>query len=156
MVKKLIILCGLPASGKSTWIKNNYPDAPIVSNDLITEKFATDNNITYDEALKALWHTDTVRKETQKEFEKHITNNEPIVIIDNTHMTVRSRARFNPKGYEKHCVVFSCSEEETQERNKVRAKSGKFIPDSVFEQMRKIYVEPTHKEGFKTIKRVRT
>ena len=29
------VMCGIPGSGKSTWCKQNYPDLPVVSRDII-------------------------------------------------------------------------------------------------------------------------
>ena len=36
---KVWIMFGIPGSGKSTWIKKNKPNLPVVSRDLIREKF---------------------------------------------------------------------------------------------------------------------
>ena len=156
MSKKIIILCGLPCTGKSHYCDKHYPNVPIISNDLVVEQYAKQHNITYNVALNKLWQTNIIRKTTQNQFTQYIINKEPTIIIDNTHMTVKSRARFSAAGYEKHCIVFECSDDVLNERNLFRSQFGKSIPLEVFTRMKNSYIAPTHSEGFTSIKFIRT
>ena len=47
--KKIYILVGPPSVGKTTWIKNNVPNAYVISRDEIAEKVAAANGWTYDD-----------------------------------------------------------------------------------------------------------
>ncbi len=50
---KLYMLIGVPASGKSTWLKKNMsPDSVIVSSDDHVERLAAMQGKTYNEAFK--------------------------------------------------------------------------------------------------------
>lgn len=47
--KKIYVLVGPPAVGKSTWIRKNAPDAYVVSSDEITIEVARERGMTYDD-----------------------------------------------------------------------------------------------------------
>ena len=47
--KKLLVLVGPPSVGKSTWIKNNFPNAYIINRDDIVERVAQSYGWTYDD-----------------------------------------------------------------------------------------------------------
>lgn len=40
----VFVLCGIPGSGKSTWAKENHPDLPIVSRDIIRAELGYTKN----------------------------------------------------------------------------------------------------------------
>jgi predicted kinase len=50
MRKKVIILCGVPTSGKSSWVKNN-PGYTVISSDNIIENYAQHIGSTYNEVF---------------------------------------------------------------------------------------------------------
>ena len=70
---KVWIMFGIPGSGKSTWIKKNKPNLPIVSRDLIREKFGIQGKykgspmFEYEVTLEHRKQTDKLLKEG-KEF----------------------------------------------------------------------------------------
>ena len=168
MSKKIIYLVGLPCSGKSTWRRRNHtgaalgglnevvhkPFGVVISNDLVTQAYADTNKITYNDAFSILCKTDIVKKTCREIFDNAVKTDIPIIIIDNTNMTVKARRLYEASGYEKHCVIFECSDEELQNRNEIRKLEGKFIPATVFDQMKSIYTEPSEAEGFVTITKV--
>ena len=45
----LFVLIGPPSVGKSTWIRENVPDAYVISSDEITEAIAAQNKMSYDD-----------------------------------------------------------------------------------------------------------
>lgn len=47
--RKIVVLVGPPSVGKSTWTKNNFPDAYIINRDDIVEKVASKYGWTYDD-----------------------------------------------------------------------------------------------------------
>ena len=47
--KKMIVLVGPPSIGKSTWIKNNFPDAYVINRDDIVDKVASSYGWTYED-----------------------------------------------------------------------------------------------------------
>jgi predicted kinase len=51
--RKFLVLVGLPAIGKSTWIKNNHPDSYVISRDDIVDQVADEQGWVYDEMFKA-------------------------------------------------------------------------------------------------------
>jgi len=112
---EVIVLCGLPGAGKSTWIAKNCPEALVVSRDnclmdLAAQKFGA-KDFTYSEA----WNTvdqkevDKLLQIRYKETVKygHVMSKQ--VVVDMTHMSKKSRRRslshFGSK-YTKKCVVF--------------------------------------------------
>lgn len=70
---KVWIMFGIPGSGKSTWIKKNKPNLPVVSRDLIREKFGIQGKykgspmFEYEVTLEHRRQTDKLLKEG-KEF----------------------------------------------------------------------------------------
>lgn len=70
---KVWIMFGIPGSGKSTWIKKNKPNLPVVSRDLIREKFGVQGKykgspmFEYEVTLEHRRQTDKLLKEG-KEF----------------------------------------------------------------------------------------
>ena len=51
-MKNIYMLVGLPSSGKSTYVENNFDkDSFVLSNDKIREHIAIKHNITYDDTF---------------------------------------------------------------------------------------------------------
>lgn len=152
MGKTLIMLCGCPASGKSTWAKQ-YKDnknAIIISRDEIRFKIISPEE-------------EYFSKETQvfntfiSDINYAIADNEhSIIIIDATHISKKSRAkvlnRLNLSNITLEAITFHPSLEECLERNKQR-KGRARVPDSAIINMYKNYQTPEHIEGFDTITR---
>lgn len=155
MKKEIVYLVGLPCSGKSTYIKENYKDYAIISNDAIIEEYAKNNGIKYNEAWKSV-KNDYVLTECQKRFQAAVKMGRPI-LIDNTNMTVKSRSKYEAKGYQKNAIVFLIDDAERQRRAQKRAnETGKLVPESAIDKMKSIFKMPTFSEGFSNITVVET
>lgn len=150
-MKKIIYLVGLPCSGKTTWATKNYPNAVFVSNDLIVEEAAKEKGLTYNEVYSQMNYKD-VKKKCRQVFEDAVENGAEVIVIDNTHMTVKSRKTYTADGYERECVVFMAPDELLQKRN---IRPGKHIPKEVFERMKENWVQPTLEEGFTKIRSIK-
>lgn len=150
MSKEIIYLIGLPASGKSFFLKKNYPHHVVISNDLIVEKYAKKWKTDYNKAWQRL-DFKVVNKECRQAFEKAVHQGKNIV-IDNTNMTVKSRRKYIADGYDRVAVVFNISDAELAKRTEKRKnETGKLVPPEAIENMKRIYQPPTEKENFREI-----
>lgn len=151
---QLIVMVGLPGSGKDYWIKNflakeSDRDWYIASSDYYIEAIAAERGKTYSEVF------DSAIKEASRRMEAGV--NAAIrsginVIWNQTNMSPGKRrgilSRF-PKTYYKKAVVITSNPEIHAKRLKDRAAStGKNIPPHVLDSMRKTYAIPTIEEGF--------
>ena len=154
--KEIILLIGLPASGKSTYISKLKGKYIIVSNDLYVEKIAKKMKLTYTEAFDKVDRDETLSN-TRKEFDKALNKGQNI-IVDNTNMTIKERSYFmksTSEDYKKIAIIFKISDSELKKRLDKRGKeTGKIIPDEVIKRMKGKYQAPTKKEGFDEIKTV--
>ncbi len=148
----VILLVGVPLSGKSSWIRNNHPNTRIVSRDeLVMEVYGSDD---YNAAFK-----EVDQKEVDRALDlrlKEVNRNKENVIVDMTNMVVSRRTktlRYFSDGYYKEVIVFPVLEtEEYDRRNKERnVNENKWIPPFVISSMLDSYQEPTLDEGFDKI-----
>ena len=152
MTPFVYILVGLPLSGKSTWIRRNYPDALVISrDDLVLEVYGSDN---YSEAFKNVDHKEVDR---QLDLRLKKANLDGVdVIVDMTNMVPKRRKstlRYFSDNYNKEAYVFPfLSDDEYKLRNDKRnSEENKYIPMGVLKSMKDSYVEPTLDEGFNKI-----
>lgn len=153
----LTVLVGLPGSGKSTSIPEDF-DGFIYSTDNYIEQCAKMNGWTYNEAFQEFIEPATKTMNEQVEI---AIRQKADVLWDQTNMSVKKRhgilSRF-PKTYRKVCIcrVPPGDEDEWVELNQrivQRARfTGKFIPPEVVERMADSYVEPTLEEGFDEVR----
>lgn len=151
MKSKIFILIGVPMSGKSTWIKNNYPNTKVISRDDIVLEVHGSND--YNKAFKEVNH-----KEVDKLLNSRLViasqSNED-VIIDMTNMTSKRRkSTLNHfTNFYKVAVVFPLlSNDEYERRNKIRTVTeNKSIPLSILKSMMDTYEPPTKDDGFDDI-----
>jgi len=148
----VIILVGPTLSGKSTWIRNNYPDANVISRDEIVMEVAgtRDYNKAFDIVDQKL--VDKILSERLANANSTKTS----TIIDMTNMTKKRRSqtlRYFSDDFNKLAVIFPIlSDDEYQNRNISRnSKENKWIPPSVIKSMIDSYQEPTYDEGFTNI-----
>ena len=148
----VILLVGPTLSGKSTWIRNNYPNVNVISRDEIVMEVAgtRDYNKAFDTVDQKL--VDKVLAERLTESNSNKTS----TIVDMTNMTVKRRAqtlRYFDDIFYKVAVIFPIlSDDEYQKRNIDRnAKENKWIPPSVIKSMIDSYQQPTTVEGFDNI-----
>ena len=146
----ITVLCGLPCSGKSTWVKNlDTTKVTVISRDnLLLEMYGNDYSVAFKNQDSKL-----VDETLNKRFNKAIRNREDVV-VDMTNMSIKSRRRWIstlPSCYYKQCMFFFEKDTVLEERNKERSKTGKIIPQSVFINMKKSFIFPTIAEGFDAI-----
>jgi predicted kinase len=144
-------LIGVPAAGKSTWIKSQdwAKDLPVVSTDNFVEAYAKEQGKTYNEVFKDYMPI-AVRLMANQALVCQANGLD--VIWDQTSTTVKSRMKkFNtlPK-YEHIAVVFKTPDEEELAR-RLASRPGKNIPDNVMRTMINGFEMPTEEEGFKEI-----
>lgn len=148
----VMILIGPTLSGKSFWLRNNYPDVNVISRDEIVMEVAGTRD--YNEAFNIV-----DQKLVDKVLAERLTesnSNKNSTIVDMTNMTVKRRAqtlRFFNDDFYKVAVVFPLlSDEEYQKRNIDRnSKENKWIPPHVIQSMIDSYQAPTQQEGFHQI-----
>ena len=148
-MNKLIMLIGLPASGKTSFTKtlqSSYKkdDIEIISSDAIRkELFGSEEEQKYN---------DKVFEEVYKRARFSIQHKK-ITVIDATNLNRKRRINFikvMPK-CEVEAVVFAIPFEVCCERNENRER---VVPMSAMERMYKSFQPPHHAEGFNKIKYV--
>jgi predicted kinase len=145
------MLIGVPASGKSTWIKSQdwTKDMPVVSSDRFIDEYAEKEGKTYNEVFKEY-----------APIAMKLMNNQVLIcqansvdlIWDQTNTSAKSRASklaMLPK-YEKIAVVFRTPEPEEHAR-RLASRPGKNIPEHVMRSMIDNLEMPSEEEGFKEI-----
>lgn len=144
-----IMLCGLPASGKSTWVSSNSTqDAVVLSTDNYIEEVAKKQGKTYNDVFFEVY------KDAEKELDtqlKEALRDNRFIFWDQTNLdfkTRRYKLRRIPEYYTKVAVFFEISLEEALRRN---TRPGKVIPESTIIQMHSKYKTPMREEGFDLI-----
>jgi predicted kinase len=85
-MNKVIIMRGLPGSGKSHHIEENHPNAYVCSADFFFERRALKENKTYEEVFD--WRDlQEAHAICLNDFIIALANNEPVVVVDNTNTT---------------------------------------------------------------------
>jgi predicted kinase len=148
----VIILCGPPLSGKTTFIKKYFPDKEVISRDeILMEVYGSRN---YSEAFKNVNQNkvDETLRDRMVEYGKEGRN----VLVDMTNLTKKSRRKnlsYFGKKYYKLAVAFPIlSTEEYKRRNDYRNETeNKYIPSTVLRSMISNYVIPSLDEGFNEI-----
>ena len=147
--KELIIAIGLPASGKSTYIKHQYKKHLIISNDFTVEKLAKQSDTDYNAAFEKLGLAKIIEA-GKRDFKKALKTNKSIV-LDNTNLTKAIRKYYLDlaPNYHKIAIVFNITKKEQTKR--LSQREGKIIPQAVLDKMRNEYEAPTAAEGFHEI-----
>tara|TARA_R110000772_G_scaffold2410_1_gene8302 strand:+ start:26567 stop:27082 length:516 start_codon:yes stop_codon:yes gene_type:complete len=151
--KNLILMVGVPLSGKSTLIEKieEYVDTIVSRDDILIEMG--------NEKLEGMSYNDAFKKVNQKNVSKELrkrlalaTLSEGNVVIDM--MNHKSKARRSHlklfEGFTKYALIVKCpSVEVLLERNENRFKEeGKFIPVNVIDDLVRVYSSPRLDEGF--------
>ena len=147
-----MLLIGPTLSGKSTWIRNNYPTINVISRDEIVMEVAGTRD--YNKAFETVDQKLVDRVLAERLTDANLTKTS--TIVDMTNMTVKRRSqtlRYFDDNFYKIAVVFPIlSDEQYQMRNIDRnSKENKWIPPSVIKSMIDSYQEPTSDEGFSKI-----
>ena len=144
-------LIGVPAAGKSTWIKNQdwMLGLTIVNTDAFVEDYARAQSKTYTEVFKAYMPTAVDLMAEQVVFAREHGHT---VIWDQTSTTVKSRARkFNMlPDYEHIAVVFRTPNLGVL-KERLASRPGKEVPWEVVQGMIDNWEEPSLEEGFTEI-----
>lgn len=148
---ELIMLCGIPTSGKSTYVKKlksmpYWENAVVLSTDNYIEEEAKRLGKTYNEIFD-----DTISDATRElELQLNMAKDKGKDIIwDQTNLSIKARKnkhRKIPSFYRRTLVWFQITLEEALERNKHR--EGKFIPESILKGMYHQFEVPTLYEPF--------
>lgn len=148
----VMLLVGPTLSGKSTWIKNNYPNTNVISRDEIVMELAgtRDYNRAFDEVDQKLVDKVLAQRLTNANSTKTST------IVDMTNMTQKRRAQtlnyFDSEFYKVAVVFPILSSEEYEKRNISRnSKENKWIPPHVIQSMIDSFQQPSEIEGFNQI-----
>lgn len=148
----VIILVGPPLSGKTTWIKNNFPTTDVISRDeIVMEVFGSRN---YSEAFDKVDH-----KEVDKLLDlrlKEANLNQKNVIVDMTHMVSKRRKSnlaYFSDNYYKMAVIFPILPDEEYERRNLKRiqEENKDLPMHVIKRMISSYQPISKDEGFDKI-----
>ena len=145
------ILVGVPASGKSSWIRSQKwtKDCAIVSTDLHVEEYAKEKGKTYSEVFDEYM---TTALELMVADVHAAIDDRRDIIWDQTSTTIMSRRRkFNMlEDYRMIAVVMKTPPiDELKER--LATRPGKIIPESVVQHMIDNFEMPTTQEGFEQV-----
>jgi predicted kinase len=150
-MNKCYQLIGVPAAGKSTWIKDQIwaLGLTVVSTDPFVEDYARTQGKTYTEVFKDYMPTAVDLMAEQVVFAQEHGHT---IIWDQTSTTVKSRARkFSMlPDYEHIAVVFRTPDLEIL-KERLANRPCKEIPWEVVQGMIDNWEEPTEDEGFKEI-----
>ena len=149
---ELIMMCGIPCSGKSTYIRRGtensdfFDEYVILSTDNYIEEYAGSVNKSYNEVFDEAIHEASAKMFKQLDY---AIEHEKSIIWDQTNLTKKSRRqklKKVPDSYSKTAVILPITLEEALIRNSQRA--NKFIPRSVLHRMYHQFEIPTEDEGF--------
>lgn len=147
---RLTLMCGIPCSGKSTYVRETLvetdPTAVILSTDDFIERYAKEVGKSYVEVFEeaidpAGLHLDNTLIDA--------ISRQQNIIWDQTNITKSTRiaklVKF-PPDYERHCVCVYTDLRTALLRNSQR--HGKFVPRDVIVRMDTQFVPPSDDEGF--------
>jgi predicted kinase len=147
---ELIMLVGVPTSGKSTFSnQKKYKDYIRVSSDDILQEVAKERQQSYNTVFKG--NIRFAQIAMMKVLRKAIEDGKSI-IWDQTNLTKKQRReklKHIPAHYKKTAVYFIVDLKTALTRNTQRP--GKVIPPEVLERMIKEYELPTNEEGFSQV-----
>ena len=141
---KLIVMVGVPGSGKSTYAKNHFgKTAQILSSDALRKELLGDENNQK--------QNDRVFAELYSRARNHLIAGKNVV-IDGTNINVFERKRmlkhFEDLSVEKVAIVMNTAIEKCYQQNQQRERK---VDESVIDMFAKNFEKPTESEGFDKI-----
>ena len=156
-MSKIIVLCGMVASGKSTYCKNAARAGQLILNDdALVSMLHGDEYTLYNKSFKVLY----------KSIENHVVAmavgmNVPLVVDRGLNVSIQGRQRWialaNSFDVDYEAVVFSHDGVETHARRRHDSDSRGHKYDywlMVANAHNKVYSPPTVEEGFKAIHQI--
>lgn len=143
-------MCGLPATGKSTYIKENLRGFPIVSTDNYIEKYAALVGRTYDQCFRDAIDNATVNEHSKV---RYFVEDGISFVWDQTNLSPAKRkflVSMIPKDWNKVVICLPTPDEDEWNR-RLNNRPGKTIPKNVLESMKNTFSFPTDLEGFDEI-----
>lgn len=151
IMAKLILMCGIAGSGKSTWIKNNFPNITPVSRDAIRFDLLDERGGEYFD------YEDEVFDKFIRQIIGSLVVDE-ITIADATHLNKKARAKVLNKvakfADEIEVIVIDVPLKTALERNELREGRSR-VPRGVIRRMFFQMEAPTRDEGFTKITHIR-
>jgi bifunctional polynucleotide phosphatase/kinase len=134
--QEIIIMCGIPGSGKSTYAKNI----------IISHNYEYINN-------------DTMTKKNMENTISQAIKNKKSLIIDNTNLTEKSRKEYIDLAKKNNilcrCILFDVEKDIARHNMFYRYNKSNgtinIIPEIVYRMINKKYVKPDKNEGFNEI-----
>jgi predicted kinase len=145
----VMLLVGPPLSGKSTWIRQNFPDTQVISRDEIVMELAGTRD--YNKAFSEVNQKAVDNLLYSRLVEAGFGNQS--VIIDMTNMTKKRRistlSHFGDNFYKVAVIFPILSDEEYQIRNQKRiSEENKDLPLRIIKNMISSYQSISEDEGF--------
>jgi predicted kinase len=142
----LIIMCGLPRSGKSTWIKKNKKKNEIVvSKDVIRRTIF--GHQYHENAEMFVWAV-------AESLARLLLMQGSSVIIDETNISRRIRAKWINIGQDygaKTTIVWVTTTIKKCFENNKRCDISEKVPEEVIEDMATYFIDPSNKEGCRVV-----
>lgn len=136
---RVIVLVGLPGSGKSTYIKQY--NLPALSSDALRQLLADDET---DQTIHA-----RVFATIRYLLRQRISLGRPVTYVDATHLTPAERRPYivmaERLGFRVEALFFDVPPEVCKQRNRTRPR---VVPDEVIDAMAARLVRPSRAEGF--------
>ena len=143
--KNLFVMCGIPGSGKSTWISQNRPNAYVISRDKVRFSLVQEDQPYFSQETKVF---KTFIKQIQDALDSDDTPQD--IYCDATHITKASRDKLfnalNLKNVENVIViVLRPTLQETLRRNNLRVGRER-VPESAIIRMWHQFQRPENDE----------
>lgn len=149
----ILVLSGLPGTGKSTYVQDylkSHPETMVCSTDDYIEAYASGIGMTYDEVFFT-----AIRPATEsmwKRFDEAIANDQRI-IMDQTNLSRKKRRQILdkvPSHYMKMAVYFEVPDQAEWEK-RLANRPGKNIPKHIMDSMVQNMQKPHLSEGFNAV-----